>query len=417
MSAVPQIEYFDDESFDPFTLDDAIFGDVEDVYAIIDRARANGPVQPGTILEMLGAPPDNLVAGIPQFLVIGRPEVETILRNAALFSNDVIKRNLGVTFGNTISAMNPPEHTQKRRYFQQAFMPRQVAIWSDSLVDPVVNDLIGQFVDRGSAELVEEFAKRYPFEIIYRQLDLPQRDIRSFHRLAVTQTFISDYIRYGIEASRKLGTYFTALIAERRRHPGTDLVSIMANAVVDGQPLEDDIIISFFRQLINAAGDTTYRATGCMMIALLSNPDQFDAVRNDRSLIPKVLEETLRWNPPIVFTQRTVMEDTELGGVHLPAGAVVNVSFAAANNDPQFVEEPRRFNLFRASRSHFGFGMGAHMCVGQHLARLEMNRALTAVLDRLPNLRLDPTKPKPSIRGGLMRTPRDVHVLFGNPGT
>lgn len=389
MATIAPIEYFDEADFDPFVIDDDVFGEIEDPYAIFDRARANGPVQPGTILELLGAPADSIVAGIPQFRVIGHAEVQAVMRNAALFSNDVLKMNLGVTFGDTISAMNPPKHTQVRGLFQSTFMPKQVAKWSETLVDPVVNDLIGRFIGDGRAELVEQFAKRYPFEIIYRQLGLPQRDVQTFHRLAVTLTFNSDYIRYGKEASRKLGVYFQNLLEERRRNPADDLVSLLGQLGGDNG-LSDETIVSFFRGLINAAGDTTYRATGCMLMALLENPEQLEAVRQDRSLVPLVLEETLRWNGPIIFTQRMVMQDTELGGVRMPAGAIVNVSMAAANNDPAVHENPRKFDLFRGTKSHFGFGLGPHMCLGQHLARLEMSRALNAILDRLPGLRFDP---------------------------
>jgi len=146
--------------------------------------------------------------------------------------------------------------------------------------------------------------------------------------------------------------------------------------------------------LINAAVDTIYRTTGSVLIGLPTNPDQLDAVRQDRSLVPRVLEEGLRWNGPFISSIRETTEDTELEGVKIPKGAFVYVGLAAANNDPARFENPRQFNLFRGTKNHMGFGMAPHMCVGQHLARLEMTRALNAILDRLPNLRLDPSKPR-----------------------
>jgi len=407
MSEIAPIEYFAEVDFDPFEMDDAVFGDIEDPYSLIAEARSRNPVLEGSMIELLGSPVDNVLP-VPKFMVLGYKEVDEVMRNPHLFSNESVKAYLGPTFGDTIPGMDPPRHQPIRRQFQKFFLPAQIKKWSDTLVDPVVTELIGQIEAKGYGELVEEFAKRYPFEIIYRQLGLPERDTLIFHKLAVTQTFIGEFHRYGIEAGGKLGTYLYALLEERRKNPGSDLVSMLCHT-----GLADEVIVSFFRNLINAAGDTTYRATGCMMIGLLSNQDQLDAVRNDRSLIPQVLEETLRWNPPILFTQRTVTQNTELGGVALPEGAVLHVSIAAANNDPEIYENPRKFDLFRGTRNHFGFGIGSHMCLGQHLARLEMTRALTAILDRLPNLRLDPDKPAPTITGGMMRTPRDVHVLFG----
>jgi len=407
MTEITPIEYFSEVDFDPFEMDDAVFGDVEDPYTLFDAARVNGPVQEGGMVEFLGSPPDNVTGNVQKFLILGHKEVSEVMRNPHLFSNQAVNAYLGPTFGDTISGMDPPRHGPIRQKFQKLFLPAQIKKWSDTLVDPVVNDLISKFEYRGRAELVEEFAKRYPFEIIYRQLALPERDTLTFHKLAVTQTFIGEFHRYGIEAGGKLGTYLYALLDQRRKEPGTDLISLLS-----GLELSDEVIVSLIRTLINAAGDTTYRATGCMMIALLSNIDQFDAVKKDRSLIPLVLEETLRWNPPILFTQRTVMDDTVLSGIPLARGAVLHVCIAAANNDPTVYENPRKFDLFRATRNHFGFGVGSHMCLGQHLARLEMQRALIAILDRLPNIRFDPDKPAPKISGGMLRTPRDVHVLF-----
>jgi len=407
-----KIEYFDDADFDPFALDDMLYGDIEDVFAVFDKERAKGAVQERAIIEMLGVPLDSLRTGVPEFSVISFNAAQIVLRNPVIFSNASQISTLGQTVGDAIPMMDGLVHTQVRKQLEPFFLPNQITKWSSAIVEPVVAGLINQFIDRGEAELIEEFAKPYPFQIIYRQLDLPADDALKFHKLAVTLSFVGDGQKYGIEAGRKLETYYEALIAQRREHPGTDLVSLLAGKDRDSSIMTDDRIIAFLKLLINAAGDTTYRSTGSILIGLLTHPDQLEAVRRDRSLVPKVLEEGLRWNGPFTTTQRLVTADTEIEGVKIPKGAVIHVGLAAANNDPAVFERPREFNLFRGTRHHVGFGMGPHMCVGQHLARLEMNRALNAILDRLPNLRLDPSKPRPTIRGGMMRTPRDVHVLF-----
>jgi cytochrome P450 len=276
-----------------------------------------------------------------------------------------------------------------------------------------VNGLIDKFAGRGYADLAEEFALKYPFEIIYRQLALPERDIKTFHKLAVSMTQVyGDLIRYGKEASQKLRVYFTNLIAERRKNPGDDLVSLLIEARADGDRLPDDVIVSFFRQLINAAGDTTYRGTGALLIGLLRNPDQLAQVRADRGLVGPAIEEALRWDGPVTHYFRSATRDVTLAGMDIPKGAIVTVCTAAANHDPRRFPDPCRFDIHRKRERPIEFGSGPHMCLGQHLARLEMTRALNAVLDRLPDLRVDPNKPRSKMIGISLRTPRDINVLF-----
>jgi cytochrome P450 len=120
----------------------------------------------------------------------------------------------------------------------------------------------------------------------------------------------------------------------------------------------------------------------------------------------------LRWEGPVIGTARATVRDTVVCGVDIPANSIVSVSYGAANRDPEVFENPDAFDVFRERHRHFGFAFGAHNCLGQVLARLEMTRALNAVLDRLPNVRLDPAYPPPRMLGSIMRTPRELHVLF-----
>jgi cytochrome P450 len=181
---------------------------------------------------------------------------------------------------------------------------------------------------------------------------------------------------------------------------------------VDGDRIPDDVIISFLRQLINAAGDTTYRGTGALLIGLLHNREQLDQVRADRALVSPAIEEAIRWEGPVTHYFRAAARPVTLGGVSIPKGANVTVCIATANHDPSVFSDPFRFDIHRKRVRHVGFGHGPHMCVGQHLARLEITRALNAILDRLPALRLDPDRPQPRIIGESQRTPRDINVLF-----
>jgi cytochrome P450 len=414
MNAVKRLEDFDDANFDPFLADEAMFGDCIDPYPKLAELRSRGPVHALNYRVFMGEHPDITSNDVEHFTVVGYDEVGACLRDFETFSNKAYLRNIGISFGRSVTTMDAPEHARYRKIFQKAFLPAVVSKWGESVVDPVVASLMSRFVSRGRADLVQEFTFHYPFQIVFKQLGLPPEEVGIFHKLAMAQIVVSFDIAHGTEASRKLGTYFKAMVAERRRNPGDDLVSVLAQAEVDGERLPEEVLISFLRQLVNAGGDTTYRGTSVLLTGLLNNPDQLEAVRKDRSLVPLAIEEALRWEGPVLIQTRMATRDTELGGVKIPAGAFLDVAAGAANRDPAKFVDPDQFNMFRKSQNrHFAFAFGPHICIGQHLARVEMTRALNAILDRMPNLRLDPEQPKPEIRGIMMRVPKHIFVRFG----
>jgi cytochrome P450 len=150
-----------------------------------------------------------------------------------------------------------------------------------------------------------------------------------------------------------------------------------------------------------------------LLTGLLQNPDQLAALRADRGLMHQAIEEALRWDCPVNFTVRRAMRDSVVGGVKIPEGAQVFVMVGAANHDETRFAAPERFNILREEKvRNVGFGAGPHICLGQHLARLEMTRALNAILDRMPNLRLDPDKPPPVIVGSNFRMPQHIYVRY-----
>ncbi|ATI80750.1 cytochrome P450 [Sphingobium yanoikuyae] len=413
MEAAIKIEEYDDPSYDPFSADDINFGDTLDPYPLIAQWREHAPVLEGDYRPKMGLQ-SAMYPDRKSFTVVGSDEILTVLTDTDRFSNAGYRFNIGATFGQgSISTMDNPEHGRWRKIFQKIFLPQYVKAWGDTIVDPVVHGLMGKFMGSGRADLIEQFTILYPFEVIYHQLNLPQSDVRTFQRLAIGQT---DYMHAdkALEASKKLGEYFIALVEERRRNPGDDLVSLLANTEVDGDYLPELVLISFLRQLMNAAGDTTYRGTSILLTALLEHPDQYEAIRADRKLIPQAIEEALRWDGPVAVQLRMAKEDVVLGGVEIPAGSLLDVVAGAANRDPAIYTEPEKFDIFRDRKAHFSFSRGPHICVGQHLARVEMTRALHAVMDNLPNLRFDPDMPKPEIRGSMMRVPKHLYVRFGD---
>jgi cytochrome P450 len=413
MTAIPKIQDFDDPSFDPFAADEMVRGEVSDIYAVMAEYRRKAPVQEGSILDKLGAAPSDDHSGRPEFTVLSFEHVSAVLSDPLTYSQEAYADIVGKNYGKALTTLDPPEHTRYRRLFQKAFLPHTVAQWSQTLIDPIVNRLMAKFSARTEADLVKEFVATYPFEVIYQQLALPEGDGRIFHRLSVAQNLITFGDPHALEASTKLGTFFSAMITARQKAPTDDLASALINAEVDGEKLPEDIIVSFFRLLINAAGDTTVRGTSVLLTGLLQDPKQLDKLRADRSLMPQAIEEALRWESPVSYTVRRSTRDTVLGGIRIPKASQVYIMIGAANRDDTHFSDPDCFNILREPKSrNLGFGAGPHVCLGQYLARLEMTRAVNAILDRMPNLRLDPNKAPPVIKGATFRMPRHLHVKY-----
>ena len=414
MTVMAKLSDLQDQSFDPFIVEKLSTGSTEDPYPRIHALHAQGTVQPGSYRKEFTDVPDVQIGEMQQFMVFGYDTILQVLTNPETFTNrEAFMHTLGRSFGHTVTVMDAPEHTRFRKIFQKAFLPNVVAQWGESIVDPVVERLMSHFIDRGEADLVEEFTHHYPFQVIYSQLQLEPEQAPIFHKLAIAQLLSSIGAPQGAESTEKLGDFFQALLDERRAHPGEDLVSHLATVEADGERLPDDVLISFLRQLMNAGGDTTYVGTSLVLTGLLTNPEQLAAVIADRSLIPQAIDEALRWESPITSTWRAARRDVVLDGVAIPKGAILNVNIGSANRDPTKFPDPDRFDIFRErSVRPFPFASGPHVCIGQHLARFEMARALNTLFDRLPNLRLDPDKPPPRIVGHTGRVPEHIHVKF-----
>ena len=414
MTYMPRLEDLEDQSFDPFVVEKLSTGDCPDPYPRIHKLRAQGPVVEGSYRRNFTDVPDVQMGHLPQVMVLGYDAVLKVLTQPELFRNkEAFAPNLGRSFGNTVTVMDAPEHTHFRKIFQKAFLPQVVAKWGETVVDPVVNRLMEGFIHRGEADLIEEFTHHYPFQVIYAQLELEPTQSKVFHKLAIAQILSSIGAPQGPEASGKLGDFFGELLRQKRANPGSDLISHLATVEADGERLPDDVLISFLRQLMNAGGDTTYRGTSVLLTGLLTHPDQLQAVIDDRGLIPAAIDEALRWEGPVASTFRYCAHDTEIGGQPIRAGTYVNTVIASANRDPAKFPDPDAFNIFRKNTvRHLAFASGPHLCIGQHLARVEMTRALNAILDRLKNLRLDPDKPAPQIVGHLLRVPVHLWVKF-----
>lgn len=416
MTILPKLEDLTDPTFNAFEMERMSTGRCPDPYPRIHELMQQGSVVEGCYREQFTDIRDHQHSGLPQKMVLGYDAVLHVLTHPEIFTNrEAFLPSLGVSFGESVSVMDAPDHTRYRRIFQKAFLPQVVSKWGETVVDPVVHGLMDAFVGTGKADLIEQFTHYYPFQVIYAQLELEPEQGPIFHKLAIAQLLSSIGAPQGREASTKLGSFFTELLEQRRAKPGNDLVSHLATVESDGERLPDIVLISFLRQLMNAGGDTTFRGTSALLTGLLSNTDQLDAVRADRSLIAQAIDEALRWEGPVTSTLRYAIQDTEINGITIPKGTFINLVLASANRDPSKFENPDKFDIFR-DRKHrsLAFASGPHLCIGQHLAKVEMTRALNALLDNLPNLRLDPDMPPPQMIGHILRSPEHVYVRFDN---
>lgn len=399
-------QLFDDlDDFGAF--DAAVSGDVRDPYTELARLRREEPVQR---LDTSGMPHEE---SKPVFIVYRYEEAQQLLRDNETFSSSGVIAAFGPVLGERVMlGMDEPVHGRLRSLVSKAFSQKAMARWEDELVGRVANDLIDKFASTGKADLVKEFTFDYPSQIIAGLLGLPEEDYPQFQRWSISLLSWILNPERGLAASAALCDYFAPILDARRAAPQDDLISRLAQAEIDGEKLEDEEIFSFCRLLLPAGVETTYRALGNLLLALLSDPAQLDAIRADRSLLPPAIEEGVRWEPPLLTITRVATCDTELGGVPIPAGSSVMPMLGSANRQEDRYPEPDQFDISRQARAHLGWGHGVHVCLGMHLARMELRTAINLLLDRLPNLRLDPDGNDPHIRGQVFRSPTSVPVLF-----
>lgn len=349
----------------------------------------------------------------PSFAATTWDAVSEVLRDGRVFSSSGYAETMGLVMGPNILVMDEPEHGRYRRLIQGAFSKKALERWERDLVRPIVEGLVDRFVGRGEAELVRELTFPFPVHVIAGMLGLPEDELPRFHRQAVELISIAIDFPRGLAASKALGETLKPIIAERRASPGDDLISVLATSALDGQTLDDEHVLGFLRLLLPAGAETTYRSSSNLLFGLLSNPEQLEALRADRGLMIQAIEEGLRWEVPLTGIARLCVEDVEVAGVKIPAGANVHVLIGSANRDAARFEDPDRFDIHRPPRQHMSFAFGPHRCLGMHLARMETKVVLETLLDRLPNLRLDPAAEDVRIVGRGFRAPRRLPVRFG----
>lgn len=372
-------------------------------HAMWARARAESPV-----IRYRASP----MSPEPCFLVARYEDAERVLRDPETFSSAINGAALGKFMGEMILGMDGKEHRQYRGLVAHAFRASMIARWDRELVRPAIGRLLDRIAPAGRAELMRDVVTRYPVQVICGIVGVPLQDQEEFARWSadITQGVLDP--PRGLAASQAMRRYLADIVEARRREPTGDLISELLGAEIDGERLTEERLYGFLLLLLPAGADTTFRALGNALVALLTQPAVLARVVADRSLIPAVVEETLRWEASVTIVSRVATRDTEIAGCPIPAGSVVHVLTGSAGRDAARYEEPDAFRLDRPPRPHLAFGAGPHRCLGLHLARLELRVGIEAILDRLPNLRLDPAAPPPEIQGFAFRCPDAIPVLF-----
>ncbi|MGV0605798.1 cytochrome P450 [Mycolicibacterium sp. XJ1904] len=378
-------------------------------YPFLKELRAQAPVHTGwPEMGMIGNSED----GPPTFTAYTFDTVKAIFTDNITFSTRCYEDVVRPLQGPTILEMQHPEHAIYRKLHEFAFARSSMKRWDTELVGPLVDQTIAKIKAAKRADLVDAVFMPIPVRVIAALLGLPDSDVLHFHRLAIDLLGFRADMERAMRASATMKEYFVRILAEKRKAPRDDMVSILAGAEINGVKMSDEQIYGFMRNLLPAGAETTSRSTASLAYALLTHPDQLDAVRADRSLLPQAIEEGIRWETPLLNFMREVTRDTEIGGVHVPEGATMMLSLGSANHDETRWNEPEKFDIFRERKPHIGFAHGAHVCLGMHLARLETTKIFNALFDELPGLRLDPDAPAPYITGTMFRSPPRLDVVW-----
>jgi cytochrome P450 len=387
-------------------------GYTEDPYVSWHALREQAPVHEGVVHELTGYPGDWFFQGLPypdrpHFSAFSFEACDAAFRDGDLFASHAAEESIDTAepgVFNSILAMGGAQHRRYRALVQPSFVPAKAQWWINNWIERTVHSLIDEIADDGHAELNVDFAAAIPVLTITGSFGVSVEQA-----LIIREFLMSDTPRvFGI---------LDPIIAARREQGADDLISVLVEAEYTDEDgvshrLTDAEILSFAMLLLAAGSGTTWKQMGITLAAILERPDVLAAVRDDHALVRAAIEESVRWMPTDPMFSRHVTRDTELLGTHLPAGSVLHLCLGAANRDPARWERPDEYDITRPPKPSLAFGNGPHVCLGMHVARAEMNVGITALLDRLPNLRLDPDAEAPNYIGFYERGATAIPVVF-----
>ncbi len=311
---------------------------------------------------------------------------------------------------------DPPEHHPLRRRVMRQFTPARVNALHDRIV-ALVDGLLDAHRDQSRLDVVDDLAYPLPVTVICELLGVPREDEPRFHAWADTLAHSIDpdpgqkTDQAALLAGMELRNYMQELVAERRTHPGDDLLSGLAVGEDPAGRMDDANLVVTMILLLIAGHETTVNLIANGALTLLRYPAELERLRDDPERAPVIVEEVLRFEPPVQFITRFALADIEIGGVTIPRGSGIRPILAAGNRDPARFAGPDRFDPDRPDNEHLGFSGGIHYCVGAPLARIEGHVALAALARRLVNPRLveDPPPYRPN---AVLRGPRHLLVDF-----
>lgn len=333
------------------------------------------------------------------FWVVSRyDDIEQVFRQPELFSSEKgPTRAYGGTqlfddpaAGKMMIQTDNPKHQRMRAIVTQGFTPATLARLEDE-VHRMTRAILDEVADAGPFDFVEQVARELPLQVICTIVGVPHEDrgqLIEWLDKGISEP--SDAI-IATEYYRKVRDYGRALIAEKRRNPTEDILSVIVHARLDDTPdgqLSDRELESFFILLFAAGSETTRSAIGGAMLAFLQHPEQLQRLRDEPGLMRWALEEIVRWTTPSIYKRRTVMADTEIAGQPVKADQKVTIWEMSANRDESKFERPFAFDIARKPNRHIGFGAGVHFCLGANLARLEIRCMFEELLRRYTGFEL-----------------------------
>lgn len=363
-----------------------------DPYPMYDRLRAEDPVHWNNLMEV--------------WVLTRYDDVVSVLRDSRFsanrrraqnrFSQEMAKREeefgqLGRT--QSLLTSDPPDHTRIRRLVSKAFTPRIVEGLRPR-IQKIVDELLDAAQKRGHMDVIRDLAYPLPVIVIAEMLGVPPEHRDDFKRWSdeIVATLGGPFVPpqtldRARASAQELADYLRGVIAQRRREPREDLISGLVAAEEEGQILSEHELLATAILLLVAGNETTTNLIGNGMLALLRNPDQWEKLRDDPSLIQTAIEELLRYDGPVQGTGRVAKEELEIDGRAIKKGQVVFTVLGAANHDPAQFEKPNELDITRNPNEHVAFGDGNHFCLGAPLARAEGQIAFRSLLERSPEPR------------------------------